>query len=291
MSASSSKLLNGPLPSIATVKARGVIVTRACYDSNDLPPGEIIPTQDAFSVIVQLRDFASHRLWRNGRVVHSDGYATGALAITHLGDEWRCHHRSPFDNVRFHLPRVTIEEFARENGGRSVTILENPDKAVDAVVLNLARSLLPALSSPNKANGLFIEQVVLAIQAHILQKYGERFQPHRIGGLARWQERRAKEFLAANICSDISIADVAAQCNLSRSYFIKAFREATGRTPHRWLLELKIEKAKALLLGPLVSLPQIAIACGFADQAHMTRVFTSIMGIPPAKWRRQFRRV
>src|SRR5271168_5534374 len=105
-------------------------------------------------------------------------------------------------------------------------------------------------------------------------------------GLPRWQIRRAREFLAAHISSDISVDDVAAVCGLSRAYFTSAFRRATGETPHLCLIRYRIERAKTLLIGPL-TIADIALECGFADQSHLTRVFAKQTGIPPGVWRRE----
>jgi AraC-like DNA-binding protein len=105
-------------------------------------------------------------------------------------------------------------------------------------------------------------------------------------GLARWQVRRAHEFLSAHLGANITMDDVAAICGLSRAYFTSAFRRATGETPHLCLLRYRIERAKALLTGPL-TIADIALECGFADQSHLTRVFAKQTGIPPGVWRRE----
>ena len=75
-------------------------------------------------------------------------------------------------------------------------------------------------------------------------------------------------------------------CGLSRSYFIEAFRETTGQTPYQWVQAQRLARAQALLVQPGLSLAAIALACGFADQSHFTRVFTRHMGMPPGTWRR-----
>jgi AraC-like DNA-binding protein len=107
-------------------------------------------------------------------------------------------------------------------------------------------------------------------------------------GLRRWQVRRAREFLATHLGTNISVDDVAATCGLSRAYFTSAFRRATGETPHVCLLRLRIERAKTLLTGPL-TIADIALECGFADQSHLTRAFAKQIGITPGLWRRERR--
>ena len=107
-------------------------------------------------------------------------------------------------------------------------------------------------------------------------------------GLPRWQVKRAQAFIAENLGSNISTADVAAACGLSRGYFTSAFRKATGDTPHLYLLKHRIQKAKELLMGTLC-IAEVALACGFADQAHLTRTFARYTGVSPGLWRRERR--
>jgi AraC-like DNA-binding protein len=106
------------------------------------------------------------------------------------------------------------------------------------------------------------------------------------GGLAAWQLRRACEFIEANLDGDPSIADVAAECGLSGSYFAKAFKQATGAPPHAWLSMRRIAHAKRLLNDTDLALAEIALACGFVDQSHLTRTFAKIEGCAPGRWRR-----
>ena len=85
----------------------------------------------------------------------------------------------------------------------------------------------------------------------------------------------------------ITIAEVADACALSRSYFIKAFRESTGRTPHQWVMAQRVRSACDLLAHSPTPLAEVAAACGFADQSHFTRAFTQARGTTPGAWRRQ----
>ncbi|SDK44319.1 helix-turn-helix domain-containing protein [Pseudomonas indica] len=102
--------------------------------------------------------------------------------------------------------------------------------------------------------------------------------------LSAWQERRAKELIAAHLGSGLSIARLARECSLSRSHFSRAFHGSTGVSPHQWLTRQRIEHAKRLLLDDLL-ITRIAQDCGFADQAHFSRVFTRLVGLSPSRWR------
>jgi AraC family transcriptional regulator len=135
---------------------------------------------------------------------------------------------------------------------------------------------------------LFLDHVFLALGMHVAQTYGGMRPLSRpmAGGLAPWQVRRAKEIFCAKLDSSISLKEVARECGLSLSYFSRAFRRSMGIPPHTWLLQHRIEVAKEKLRDHRLSVSQVALACGFADQSHLTRVFTSMVGLSPAAWRR-----
>jgi transcriptional regulator GlxA family with amidase domain len=136
---------------------------------------------------------------------------------------------------------------------------------------------------------LFADHIGLALGSHIAQVYGGMRSvaaPWR-GGLAAWQERRAKELMSTNLREDLSAADIAKECSLSAGHFARAFRHSTGLSPHQWLLRHRINEAHVLLHDPGLSLAGIARACGFADQSHFTKAYTRLRGISPGAWRRQ----
>jgi len=66
----------------------------------------------------------------------------------------------------------------------------------------------------------------------------------------------------------------------------RAFRQSTGVPPHRWRLNERVERAKDLLRDPALSLADVALACGFGDQSHFTRMFTAAVRLSPGLWRR-----
>lgn len=251
-----------------------------------LPVRKEIPQEEAATVIVQLRPFASHSLWRGGKHIFSGGYEEGALSITDLRDGWHCLHGSAFDNLRLRVDHQMIRSFARELGiSRSVS-LRNPTGAPDPVMFHLARALLPALKSSECNDLLFLDHVVGACLTHVLRAYGGGFELGKQSPqLTPTQEALAREILAAHFRGNISIDEVAAQCNLSRSYFIRAFRNTTGKTPYQWLIERRMDAVKDYLRGPMPIL-KIAIEVGFVDQSHLTRVFKQVTGMTPAEWRK-----
>ena len=152
---------------------------------------------------------------------------------------------------------------------------------------DLLSSLRPALANPTEVSALFVDHVVHALCVHVAQIYGQMpaSLPLR-GGLAPWQERRAKELLNANLDGEICLSQVAAECGLSVRHFTPAFRRSIGVPPHRYLLKCRVERAQQLLKDPTLSLLDVALACGFSDQSHFTRVFSAWTSVSPGVWRR-----
>ena len=91
--------------------------------------------------------------------------------------------------------------------------------------------------------------------------------------------------MRANLDGELPLVRIASECGLSAAHFARAFRVSTGTPPHRWLMDQRIEQSKCLLMDSTLSLTEIAIKCGFADQSHFTRAFSSAMGATPGRWR------
>jgi AraC family transcriptional regulator len=107
------------------------------------------------------------------------------------------------------------------------------------------------------------------------------------GGLAPWQKRKVDRYLKENLDRPVRLNAVAEQVALSVSYFSRAFKETFGTTPHMHMLRLRLELAQKLMLTTEEPLSQIALACGLADQAHLSKLFRRVVGETPSAWRRR----
>ena len=104
--------------------------------------------------------------------------------------------------------------------------------------------------------------------------------------LAPWQARRVTHHMEAHLDDPLRVADLANLVGLGLRQFSTAFRASFGQPPHTYLLERRIRRACKLMVMTKEPLSQIAILCGFADQAHLTHIFRARIGKPPNTWRR-----
>ena len=98
--------------------------------------------------------------------------------------------------------------------------------------------------------------------------------------------QRVLEFVEGHLETDISVGDLASVACLSQFHFCRAFRRATGKTPHHFVNARRIDKAKELLIKGGVTLAEVALVCNFSSQASFTRAFSRVVGIPPGEYRR-----
>ncbi len=105
--------------------------------------------------------------------------------------------------------------------------------------------------------------------------------------LAPWQVRVATTAMARDLSIVVSIKEIAFLCHLSLSYFVRAFSNTTGLTPYAWFMRQRIGHAEELLESSDLSLAQVALECGFSDQAHFTKAFVRATGMTPARRRRE----
>ncbi|WP_313760249.1 AraC family transcriptional regulator [Rhizobium sp.] len=106
------------------------------------------------------------------------------------------------------------------------------------------------------------------------------------GGLAPWQVARVKRYVEDNMSRTGASDELAELARLSTSYFSTAFKASFGLSPHSYVIAQRVERAKQLMLSTDAPLCEIALDCGLADQAHLSRIFRRATGTTPSAWRR-----
>ena len=106
------------------------------------------------------------------------------------------------------------------------------------------------------------------------------------GGLCPWQIRKVTSHIETHLDRPIRNEDLATLVRLNPCHFGRAFRNSFGESPHEYLIRRRVERAQGLMLSTDAPLSQIALDCGLADQAHLSRLFRRVVGESPRTWRR-----
>ena len=149
------------------------------------------------------------------------------------------------------------------------------DRATAAMVRGMLHALPQAQTASDRMAG---EEAMLAAMAALL-KAGERRVPDRASAAIR----RALELIDDDPAAPLDLAGLAAVAGISRFQVLRGIARATGLTPHAYILQRRIELARRLIREG-TGLAEVAAGCGFADQSHMTRLFTRTFGYPPGAY-------
>ena len=105
-------------------------------------------------------------------------------------------------------------------------------------------------------------------------------------GLTAWRAKQIEGCVAESLASTIRVQDLARSVRLSPGHFSRGFKARFGATPRAWIIQQRLRQAQAMMLESQHSLSQIALDCGFSDQAHFSRMFRRKTGATPGAWRR-----
>jgi AraC family transcriptional regulator len=158
----------------------------------------------------------------------------------------------------------------------------------DACIENIAHRLLASLELEGSDSRPYVDALACELAIHLVREHTTacagtvwsmaRLSPHKL--------RRAVEYIDDNLRSDLTLASLAESVALSPGHFAHAFRQATGVAPHRYVLERRVERAKALLRTSDMPITEIADRVGCSSPSHFSVLFHRITGLAPRQFRK-----
>jgi AraC-like DNA-binding protein len=149
---------------------------------------------------------------------------------------------------------------------------------------SLGLALAEECCAPDELSPLQCESLTISLLVELVRLRSSAARV-KIGGLSRRQLTTVTEYLQDNLRRTVTLHELAELVGLSQSHLCSAFKQSTGKPPHRWQIEARVLRAEELMLDRKRSLSSIGVECGFADQAHFTRVFRRLRGLTPGAWR------
>jgi AraC family transcriptional regulator len=151
----------------------------------------------------------------------------------------------------------------------------------------VCRRLYREVSIERKADRLHVEWLLVKLAELLLRRHSTASATSSIlpaSGLTRNQGRRVLEYIESNLGRGLTLGELAKVTDLSLHHFARMFKRGMGVTPHRYVLERRVERAKEMLRGSGASLVEIGFSIGFNSQSHFTSAFHRIVGATPGEF-------
>jgi AraC family transcriptional regulator len=160
----------------------------------------------------------------------------------------------------------------------------------DPLLAEIGCAIASELQTETSVGGLLAASLASSLAARLIQKYirastGQSIVSLARGALDRRRLRRVLDYIEANLEGDLNLDLLASIACLSRYHFARAFRQAVGQSPHRYVSARRLDRAKALLMQGDRSLVDIALSLSFSSQANFTRAFKQATGQAPGQFR------
>ncbi|WP_414650751.1 AraC family transcriptional regulator [Ensifer sp.] len=253
------------------------------------PPERVATPANGRGYLIGLSLAGGHRR----RVFHEhhcavQDFGDNSIYIRNFADDYKADLSGTFDFTLLEIGQGALDRIADASDAAGVSELRSLAGAHDPVLAGLLGALFATVDGHRERSALFVDQLSVAIGAHVVRQYGNGRGETAAGGrrLSSRCQARIRDLVRDRLDGELTVEELAATCNLSQATFLRAFRETLGSTPYRWLLNQRIEKAKDLLQFTQTPLSEIATTCGFSDQSHFTRAFVQAAGATPRLWRR-----
>jgi AraC family transcriptional regulator len=221
------------------------------------------------------------------RLTTTEHVPPGGLFLHPAGHQLAVELGGHLDTVHVY---VADEALQAEGGDDRPIELAEELGSTDPLLEQLVLTLDGLVRQWEPAARTYLDHLGGLLAAHLVRRHSTRRATvppaDPTTGLTGTQLARVRDMMDSRLAEPLPLADLAAVTGLSVSQFTRRFKAATGQTPHRFLVRLRVEAACRLLRAASLPIAQVATACGFSHQEHLTRVMRTQLGTTPAALRR-----
>lgn len=255
------------------------------YDSLDVA----IPSMRDYMLVRYKRDDAvmsrsAGGPWQSERV------SPGAFSILTRGEQSQWKWDRPIDVTHLYVPQTELSRVAEDVFERDIKDVSMEDcvRAEDPILTCLMTAFENELNSGGIGGNLYLAALREQLCIHLLRHYAKASYREVLldGRMASWQRRRVVEFIEENLDRNIKLDEIAFEMHLSVSGLIRKFQADFDCSPHAYVLNQRLERAKRMLTERTdMPLRLVAESCGFSDASHMVRHFKRAFLMTPSEYR------
>jgi AraC family transcriptional regulator len=213
----------------------------------------------------------------------------GSIWVAPAGEPVTLRLDSDYSYVRLMVAPRVLDRMLCQEADDDTAVQLGTTYGINAAAAAYVMRALAAESDNGNVNGLaYVEALTTALGRQLAVHAGlaRPREPSFRGGLSPVARRRVLELMDAGLNARLTVDALAREAGLSPTHFARAFRQTTGRAPHRYLLALRLQRARDLLGEPGTTISDVALRTGFTDQAHLTRLFRREFGVTPGSYQR-----
>ncbi len=228
--------------------------------------------------------------WKHRGVWHEDRVRPGSLFIARAGSEIQARWAtSSYSTMVLQLDNSRLAHMAPDQ----VSAIENSLVAAlgthDDRLAELMQAMREEVREGCASGRLYGEAISLALLAYLAGRYATlRPSENCNASLPPAEKRRLVGYIRENLFGNISVTELAELAQMSSSHFSRVFKTSFGVTPYRFVMQERVEGAKAMLADSRLTASQVSTACGFASQSHFAKVFRLVTGVTPKQYQAGF---
>jgi AraC family transcriptional regulator len=257
---------------------------------SQMPPGEsdVVITKKLVSVAFAPQEETTWRL--DGGSSRTTPLLPGSVFLYSSREFIWSRWNQPTECVHMTLDPNLISRVAVDCSLSSNVEIEYRLMFTDPTILHVAHLFKCEVLNSGLAGKLYTESLTNLLAVHLLRKYsGSVVKPAwRDELLDAIKLNQLKEFIEEHLGEDLTIAKMAAVVYMSPFHFARAFKSGMGQSPHRYVTQRRMERAKILLSVTRLPVAEVADRVGFSNQSHFTAQFRKATGTTPKAYRDSF---
>lgn len=212
----------------------------------------------------------------------------GALTVVPAGAQFKWHTHGPIEFAHLYISPALLARAASQFDRVNTFSLIDRVGCRDPLLESLYGAMLLEIQQPRPASALYLDSLLESFLLKLLMDHSSASLrgPRSRETLQAFRLKRVTEFVETHMGDRLTLNDLAQVAGGSVFHFSRAFKNALGDAPYRYVLRRRVERAKLLLSDGDLPLTEIAVACGFHDAAHFSKVFARLAGTTPARFRR-----